>query len=96
SDFPTPSLTGHHCNCLKAGFPRLMGQCWTRLCKGHHKRRHTGGKVQHITRENSWEEKLSEARQNDKIVVVKFSATWCKNCKEIAATYRELADKYPV
>uniref|UniRef100_A0A803MJJ9 Thioredoxin domain-containing protein n=2 Tax=Chenopodium quinoa TaxID=63459 RepID=A0A803MJJ9_CHEQI len=28
-------------------------------------------------------------------VVVKFSATWCKNCKEIAATYRDLADKYP-
>lgn len=28
-------------------------------------------------------------------VVVKFSATWCKNCKEIAGTYRELSDKYP-
>ncbi|KMT17409.1 hypothetical protein BVRB_2g038640 [Beta vulgaris subsp. vulgaris] len=72
-----------------------MGQCWTTLCKGHNKRRQTGGKVQYITKEESWEEKISEARQDDKIVVVKFCATWCKNCKEIASTYRDLADKYP-
>ncbi|XP_057541123.1 thioredoxin H-type-like [Amaranthus tricolor] len=74
-----------------------MGQCWTRLrnCKGHHKRRQIGGKVQSISKEDIWEEKLTEARKNDKIVVVKFCAKWCKNCKEIATTYRELADKYP-
>ncbi|XP_074286461.1 thioredoxin H9-like isoform X2 [Silene latifolia] len=72
-----------------------MGQCWTRFCKRPYKRRHViGGKVCHINKLESWEEKLTEAKQDGKIAVVKFSASWCKPCKEIATPYRELADKY--
>ncbi|KAK9741877.1 hypothetical protein RND81_03G134900 [Saponaria officinalis] len=72
-----------------------MGQCWTRLCKRPCKRQHVlGGKVCQVTKQETWEEKLAEAKQDGKIVVVKFSASWCKPCKEIAAPYRELADKY--
>ncbi|CAH2050783.1 unnamed protein product [Thlaspi arvense] len=39
-----------------------------------------GGKVQLITTKDSWDEKLSEARRDGKIVVANFSATWCVSC----------------
>ncbi|KAJ8431490.1 hypothetical protein Cgig2_032261 [Carnegiea gigantea] len=84
---------------MRLGCPRLMGQCWTKLgClrKKRYRRRHqlAGGRVQLVNKVESWEEKLAEAKQHGKTVVVKFSATWCTPCKEIAQPYRKLADKY--
>ncbi|CAL5422893.1 unnamed protein product [Camellia sinensis] len=54
-----------------------------------------GGNVQLITTKESWDEKLSEARKDGKIVVANFSAIWCGPCKVIAPFYCELSEKYP-
>ncbi|GFY84441.1 thioredoxin H-type 9 [Actinidia rufa] len=78
-----------------------MGQCWNKLCGGEtsdneqsHPFEHSSGNVHLITTIQSWEEKMSEANDNEKIVVANFSAAWCGPCRTIAAAYCELADKY--
>ncbi|KAL6998530.1 hypothetical protein U1Q18_008659 [Sarracenia purpurea var. burkii] len=54
-----------------------------------------GGNVQLVTTKASWDEKLSEARMDNKIVVANFSASWCDPCRVIAPFYSELSEKYP-
>ncbi|KAM7467892.1 hypothetical protein LguiB_015454 [Lonicera macranthoides] len=54
-----------------------------------------GGNVCLITTKESWDEKISEARRDDKIVVANFSASWCGPCRMIAPLYCELSEKYP-
>ncbi|KAF9680119.1 hypothetical protein SADUNF_Sadunf06G0087000 [Salix dunnii] len=54
-----------------------------------------GGKVQLITTKDSWDQKLSEASRDGKIVLANFSATWCGPCRQIAPLYSELSEKYP-
>ncbi|XP_022764243.1 thioredoxin H4-1-like [Durio zibethinus] len=51
--------------------------------------------VHHITTIQSWEEKLTEATRDGKILVANFSAPWSGPCRSIAPIYCELADKYP-
>ncbi|KAK7340071.1 hypothetical protein VNO77_20763 [Canavalia gladiata] len=53
-----------------------------------------GGNVKLITTEESWEQKLEEARRDGRIVIANFSATWCGPCKMIAPYYCELSEKY--
>ncbi|CAE6041859.1 unnamed protein product [Arabidopsis arenosa] len=41
-----------------------------------------------------WEEKITEANRQGKILVVNFKASWCLPCKKIAPIYQELASTY--
>ncbi|KAG6769661.1 hypothetical protein POTOM_025317 [Populus tomentosa] len=54
-----------------------------------------GGNVHLITTKESWDQKLSEASRDGKIVLANFSATWCGPCRQIAPFYNELSEKYP-
>ncbi|XP_027108663.1 thioredoxin H-type-like isoform X1 [Coffea arabica] len=78
-----------------------MGLCWTKLNTGNdaHSQLPTAElayrNVHLVTTVDKWEEKLSEANRDGKIVVVNFSASWSNPCRSIAPAYNELADKYP-
>ncbi|KAK9057835.1 hypothetical protein SSX86_022673 [Deinandra increscens subsp. villosa] len=54
-----------------------------------------GGNVTLITTKNAWDQKLSEAKTQGKVVIANFSASWCGPCKSIAPYYVELSEKYP-
>ncbi|KAM1054255.1 hypothetical protein ACFX13_001699 [Malus domestica] len=78
-----------------------MGICCS-MCSGHNidevhqEGHHLAGRNVHLIKTmESWEEKLSEAIKDGKIVVANFSASWCRPCIMIAPAYCELADKYP-
>uniref|UniRef100_A0A1D1ZEI1 Thioredoxin H4-1 n=1 Tax=Anthurium amnicola TaxID=1678845 RepID=A0A1D1ZEI1_9ARAE len=53
------------------------------------------GNVHVITSQDSWDERISEARKTGKFVVANFSAAWCVPCRIIARVYVELSEKYP-
>ncbi|CAH9102307.1 unnamed protein product [Cuscuta europaea] len=55
----------------------------------------SGGNVTLITTKESWEQKIEEARKDNKIVIANFSASWCRPCKMIAPFYCELSEKQP-
>ncbi|KAK9283683.1 hypothetical protein L1049_011933 [Liquidambar formosana] len=76
-----------------------MGNCWTKFLRGDdddqsYKVQLAGGNVHLITTIEGWDEKLSMANRDGKIVVANFSASWCSPCRMIMPTYRELADKH--
>lgn len=47
-----------------------------------------------VTDVNKWKEKLSEADEAGKIVLVNFSADWCSPCRDVLPVFRSLAEKY--
>ncbi|OVA17312.1 Translation initiation factor IF2/IF5 [Macleaya cordata] len=61
----------------------------------HHKVDLASGNVQLVTSKEGWNEKLSEASRDGKIVVANFSASWCGPCRMLAPLYGELSEKYP-
>ncbi|KAG9155255.1 hypothetical protein Leryth_025557, partial [Lithospermum erythrorhizon] len=54
-----------------------------------------GGNVHLITTTDVWDEKLSEAKRDKKIVIANFTATWCAPCRVIAPFYCELSEEHP-
>lgn len=76
-----------------------MGQCWTKVSSQENNDvppnfELGGGNVCLVKSMEKWEEKMSEANNSGKIVVVNFSASWCNPCRAAAPRYHELADKY--
>ncbi|XP_073113584.1 LOW QUALITY PROTEIN: thioredoxin H4-1, partial [Elaeis guineensis] len=71
-----------------------MGNCMDKICVtvySEDKLEHSGGLIVHtITDKGSWDEKISEANKDGKIVVVNFSASWC-----IAPVYSKLSEAFP-
>ncbi|KAI3991555.1 hypothetical protein MKX01_040565 [Papaver californicum] len=61
----------------------------------HHKINFASGNVHLITTQESWEEKLAEAKRDGKIIVANFSASWCGPCRMLAPLFGELSEKYP-
>ncbi|KAI6673339.1 hypothetical protein NL676_001245 [Syzygium grande] len=78
-----------------------MGQCYPKFWQyqkdegdSDHHVEFAGGNVHLITTKESWDQKLSEANKDGKIVLANFSATWCGPCKLMAPFYSELSEKH--
>ncbi|XP_010525423.1 PREDICTED: putative thioredoxin H10 isoform X2 [Tarenaya hassleriana] len=98
-------------NCFTSSIPRCSGGCHSCCiklpsciccCSSKGKARIQSqiasvakGNVHIVAKIDKWEEKITEASINGKILVANFSASWCIPCREIAPVYQELADRYP-
>lgn len=49
--------------------------------------------VRHVASEQEWRELAKESKEGDKLLVVKFTATWCQPCKQIAPKYKEMCQE---
>ncbi|KAK9813230.1 hypothetical protein WJX72_011064 [[Myrmecia] bisecta] len=54
-----------------------------------------GGSVITINSKEEWAQQQSKAKNDNKAVVVDFTATWCGPCKMIGPYYEELSGNYP-
>ncbi|KAG0496979.1 hypothetical protein HPP92_001670 [Vanilla planifolia] len=75
-----------------------MGNCLGRnrtSSSSHSKSDFHGGNVHVIDSQESWDEKISEAKKEGKIIVANFSASWCGPCRMMTPLYNELSVKYP-
>ncbi|KAJ7959506.1 Thioredoxin [Quillaja saponaria] len=78
-------------------YTKSMGSCWSKRCGPESDQNHrdvSSENVHRISTMESWEEKLSEANRDGKIVLANFSAGWCNPCRAIVPVYCELANKY--
>ncbi|KAF7825400.1 thioredoxin H-type-like [Senna tora] len=74
---------------------RIMKTTHTKGDDSDHHVELASGNVQLITSKESWEQKLTEATRDGRIVIANFSAAWCGPCKTIAPYYSELSEKFP-
>nr|XP_018684566.1 PREDICTED: thioredoxin H4-1-like isoform X1 [Musa acuminata subsp. malaccensis]XP_018684567.1 PREDICTED: thioredoxin H4-1-like isoform X1 [Musa acuminata subsp. malaccensis] len=54
-----------------------------------------GANVDKIFNKEQWDEKISEAKKDGKMVIANFSSAWCDPCQVIAPFFAELSAKYP-
>ncbi|KAI3696349.1 hypothetical protein L1987_79363 [Smallanthus sonchifolius] len=55
----------------------------------------SGGNVSLVTNMDAWDQKLSQAKTQGKIVIANFSASWCGVCRSFSHYYIELSEKHP-
>ncbi|KAI7736705.1 hypothetical protein M8C21_033567, partial [Ambrosia artemisiifolia] len=55
----------------------------------------SGGNVTLISNMDAWDQKLSEANTQGKIVIANFSASWCGVCRSVSPYYIALSEKHP-
>ncbi|KAG0450704.1 hypothetical protein HPP92_026802 [Vanilla planifolia] len=55
----------------------------------------SGGNVHVILSRENWDQKISEAAKEGKIVVANFSASWCGPCRMMAPVYTQLSLNNP-
>ncbi|PKA61794.1 Thioredoxin H4-1 [Apostasia shenzhenica] len=75
-----------------------MGNCMRRSRGGSSfgsKGSFSGGNVHVISSRGNWDDEISEAKREGKIVVANFSAAWCGPCRMIMPLYADLSLKYP-
>ncbi|KAG7569961.1 Thioredoxin domain [Arabidopsis thaliana x Arabidopsis arenosa] len=77
------------CSCICCCSGRNKTQAWSQKGSCFIK-----GKVHPVSRMEKWEEKITEANRQGKILVVNFKASWCLPCKKLAPIYQELASTY--
>ncbi|XP_038980822.1 thioredoxin H4-1-like [Phoenix dactylifera] len=75
-----------------------MGNCMDKrraIVNSEEKLEYSGGNVHIITDKGSWDEKISEANKDGKIVVANFHASWCAPCRFVAPVYSKLSKAFP-
>ncbi|KAM0020037.1 putative protein kinase RLK-Pelle-CrRLK1L-1 family [Helianthus debilis subsp. tardiflorus] len=60
-----------------------------------HQFQFSGGNVTLISNMDAWDQKLSEAKSQGKIVIANFSASWCGVCRSVSPYYIVLSEKHP-
>eukprot|EP00804_Cyclotella_cryptica_P029749 CCRYP_015211-RA/>CCRYP_015211-RA protein AED:0.06 eAED:0.06 QI:125/1/1/1/1/1/2/494/210 len=50
--------------------------------------------IVHITSLSQWQSLLASCQKNNAALIVKFTADWCKPCKQIQPCYVDLSSKY--
>lgn len=53
------------------------------------------GLVRKLTSEEEYREKVDDARNQNKVVVLEFTAKWCKSCKAFRPKFERLARDWP-
>ncbi|CAM6041197.1 unnamed protein product [Sphagnum compactum] len=53
------------------------------------------GLVHVVDSKTSWDLKVAESKNTQKIIVVDFTATWCGPCRIMSPIFIELSKKYP-
>ncbi|KAI7731028.1 hypothetical protein M8C21_029537, partial [Ambrosia artemisiifolia] len=85
---------------ITEGLNIRMGICFSKHHdddddESNHQAEFAGGNVTLVTTKDAWDQKLSEAKREHKIVIANFSAGWCGPCRMIAPYYIELSLNYP-
>eukprot|EP00775_Hariotina_reticulata_P003811 gene3811-4068_t len=54
-----------------------------------------GGRVIELRTKEEWDNQIASAKNDNKVVIVDFSAVWCGPCNMIGPYFGQLSEKYP-